>query len=244
MGNIDYKVFHSSATYKDKDLVFINGLGDPYQNHVDIFERLEALGYRIVVINTPGHGETDTLDHLDFDTLVEIVNEVVSREELETFILGGFSMGGAIATKFAEKYPNKVQELRLLAPYVYKFDSAIKHIPDAVRYSAHFSEHAWKNPSHKGLPLAKMNVLYLRRYLTLLQGYEIDYERVKDIPLLILYPEDDELINLENVREFASHFTNQDVVIVHELTHDIYFVSFEKLDELSKSLAMVTNLVK
>ena len=73
--------------------------------------------YRIVIPDLPGFGESGLAPDGDYgiDAQVEWVERFVTAIGLESFHLGGNSMGGWIAAAYAAKYPQRVKSLWLLA---------------------------------------------------------------------------------------------------------------------------------
>ncbi len=72
--------------------------------------------YRIVTLDLPGHGLTGSTPTGRYDTaeMVATVDGVASALGLDRFILGGNSMGGGVAWRYALAHPAKVQALLLI----------------------------------------------------------------------------------------------------------------------------------
>jgi len=70
---------------------------------------------RIITIDLPGHGLTDTFcDVHTTDFMARIVKEVLNSCGVDRCVLAGHSMGGYVALSFAEKYPYSLQGLCLI----------------------------------------------------------------------------------------------------------------------------------
>ncbi|MEX1255341.1 MAG: alpha/beta fold hydrolase [Dehalococcoidia bacterium] len=80
--------------------------------------------HRVVVYDMRGHGESEAPPEDDagyaMDTLVEDQRALMGHLGIEQAYLGGLSMGGSIAMRFALKYPQRVRALLL-------FDTAAGH---------------------------------------------------------------------------------------------------------------------
>ena len=74
--------------------------------------------YHVVIIDLPGHGESTKDLSLDYsiETQVENVHKIVQVLKLEPFHIAGNSMGGAISSLYAAKYPNKIKTVTLYDP--------------------------------------------------------------------------------------------------------------------------------
>lgn len=73
--------------------------------------------YRIVTIDMPAHGLTGAANDNDCYSnkgMADFVNAVADKIGLKKFAIGGNSMGGAVAARFAEDYPDRVTALILV----------------------------------------------------------------------------------------------------------------------------------
>lgn len=72
--------------------------------------------FRVVSIDMPGHGLTGAVPDGDYsqEAMVRVTKEVVDKLNLAKFALAGNSMGGAVAARFAEEYPDRVTHLILV----------------------------------------------------------------------------------------------------------------------------------
>lgn len=72
--------------------------------------------FRVVTMDMPGHGLTGAVPNKDYsqEGMVKFTLEVVNRLDLQRFAIGGNSMGGAIAARFAEEHPDRVSHLILV----------------------------------------------------------------------------------------------------------------------------------
>ena len=74
--------------------------------------------FRVIAVDLPGFGESDKpMDrHYTGRDQVGYLHEIVGALGLTSFHLGGNSMGGMIAARYAAAYPGEVKSLWLLAP--------------------------------------------------------------------------------------------------------------------------------
>lgn len=80
-----------------------------------VAERLGVAGYRVVAVDGPGFGASPLLDEEGYalDSLVELVQKLVVRLDLEPLVVMGHSWGGAIAVHYAAAHPENVSALVL-----------------------------------------------------------------------------------------------------------------------------------
>jgi pimeloyl-ACP methyl ester carboxylesterase len=72
--------------------------------------------FRVVTIDLPGHGLTGEVPSGDYSSaaMVSVVNELANKLGLEHFVIGGNSMGGSIALRYALDHPEKITGLVLI----------------------------------------------------------------------------------------------------------------------------------
>jgi pimeloyl-ACP methyl ester carboxylesterase len=72
--------------------------------------------YRIVTMDMPSHGLTGAVPSHDYSQkgMAAFVNNVADKLGLRKFVIGGNSMGGGVAARFAEDYPARVIALILV----------------------------------------------------------------------------------------------------------------------------------
>ena len=96
----------------------IHGLTTPSAVFDRLAPRLAAGGWRVLSYDLYGRGLSDSPARRHGRGLfLEQITELLQAEEVDQPVLAiGYSMGGAIATAFAEAHPLKVRGLCLLAP--------------------------------------------------------------------------------------------------------------------------------
>jgi pimeloyl-ACP methyl ester carboxylesterase len=72
--------------------------------------------FRVVAIDMPGHGLTGAVPSNDYSQagMVEFTKAMVDKIGLGKFAIAGNSMGGGVAARFAEEYPDRVTALILI----------------------------------------------------------------------------------------------------------------------------------
>jgi pimeloyl-ACP methyl ester carboxylesterase len=96
-------------------LVLIHGSNGSLFNWEPWASRLND-SFRVVSIDLPGHGLTGAVPSHDYSQrgFVEFTREVADKLLLRTFAIAGNSMGGGVAARFAETYPERVTKLILV----------------------------------------------------------------------------------------------------------------------------------
>jgi pimeloyl-ACP methyl ester carboxylesterase len=72
--------------------------------------------FHIVTMDLPGHGLTGAVPNDDYsqEGMVKFVDEVADALRLRKFTIGGNSMGGGVAARYAEEHPDRVTALILV----------------------------------------------------------------------------------------------------------------------------------
>ena len=101
-------------------VILVHGFSSPYFIYDNLYDILVRDGYRVLRYDLIGRGLSDRPEAVyDADFFVKQLHELT--EALvpgERFSLVGTSMGGIIVTRYAQKYPESVSRLILLAPAV------------------------------------------------------------------------------------------------------------------------------
>lgn len=99
-------------------LVAVHGLTTPSQVFDRLAPLLGALGYRVLTYDLYGRGLSDAPSgRQDRAFFTEQLRELLDALDLDAHItLMGYSMGGSIASAFAEEHPERIDRLILLAP--------------------------------------------------------------------------------------------------------------------------------
>ncbi len=104
-------------------LVLIHGLGGSSRNFSPIADEL-ASSHRVVAIDRPGSGysERPAMRSSSLADQAEVIAAVLMHLDIESAVIVGHSLGGAVALALALDYPRAVSRLVLLAPATTGFD--------------------------------------------------------------------------------------------------------------------------
>lgn len=98
-------------------LILVHGFGADKDNFTRVSGHLTAQ-YRVLIPDLPGFGESSKPENADYtvEKQAERVHAFAQAMGLRKAHLGGSSMGGAIITAYALKYPDETASLWLLGP--------------------------------------------------------------------------------------------------------------------------------
>lgn len=104
---------HVEVTGSGEPLLLIHGWGMHGGMWGSAAERL-ARDYRVLMVDLPGHGYSQKTITKDVDSLDAIVDELSAQFD-EPLNLCGWSLGGQVAMRWAQRYPQQVSRLALVA---------------------------------------------------------------------------------------------------------------------------------
>ncbi len=107
------------------------------------FSEQLAVDRQVICFDLPGHGRSDRVEPYSLEPLVDILASALPERSCA---LVGWSLGGAVALRLAEKYPDKVKSLILMASNPY-FLSAPGWPGVAPNILAEFTSNVQKNAS-------------------------------------------------------------------------------------------------
>lgn len=114
---------HDIAPYNNKVAVMVHGW--PLDSRLFEYQTniLPLYGYRVVLIDLRGFGKSDRpYDGYSYNRLAEDLYDVIKKLNLSNFTLAGFSMGGAIVSRYMKNYNGYgVKKLALISAAVPHF---------------------------------------------------------------------------------------------------------------------------
>ncbi|MEM9550846.1 MAG: alpha/beta hydrolase [Pseudomonadota bacterium] len=99
-------------------IVCVHGLTTPSFVWRGLAKGLSAMGYRVLIYDLFGRGYSDRVDGIqDAEFFNRQLEDLLADQKVGADItLVGYSMGGAIATSFAARFPERIRHLVLIAP--------------------------------------------------------------------------------------------------------------------------------
>ncbi|MBX2873403.1 MAG: alpha/beta hydrolase [Saprospiraceae bacterium] len=238
---------HYRVTGQGPSLVLLHGTGASLHTWEVWTEELKD-SFTIISLDLPAFGLTGPFPDRDYQIrhYTEFLDAFTEAIKLDSFALGGNSLGGLIAWRFALDYPQKVKQLILLdaggiprqdsgeSPLAFRLAKkpAIAAIMQKVTPKALFKKSLYEV---YGDP-EKVTPALLQRYFELFrrpgnrQAYVdrinqqdpiTDPDRLKEIeqPTLILWGETDAWIPLANARAFADRLPNDTLIVYPAVGH-------------------------
>ncbi len=227
-------------------LVLLHGTGSSLHTFDPWVESLKK-DRRVIRMDLPGFGLTGPFPDSNYSTdhYVEFLEEFLTHMKVRTCILGGNSLGGQIAWRFAAAHPKRVEKLILIdaAGYPRNIKSEpiafkIAGIPILNRILTYITPRSLVRSSVENVyaDKAKVDDPLVDRYyeLSLREGNRqalVDriksfkdpepIELIKDIkqPTLVLWGAEDLLIPVETARRFHEDLPNDTLVILAGTGH-------------------------
>lgn len=146
-------------------LVFLHGLGLNRRAYIRLLSRVAGLGFRVVAIDAPGHGDTRDLppDADGFSERTALVMRTLDVLGIEKAVLAGHSMGGRMAIHLAAVAPERALAAILVdAAAGSAFDATISTVTRSPKQMLHSVLGAIYDMHKDPLP---MQIGALNRYL-------------------------------------------------------------------------------
>ena len=86
-------------------VVLVHGITEHRRSWDPLFPRFLQAGYRVVLIDLRGHGDSSKIGPYDLATLASDVGHVLAAEGLDDALLVGHSLGGAVVSAYAAGGP-------------------------------------------------------------------------------------------------------------------------------------------
>lgn len=95
-------------------LLLLHGMPRDSGSWAGVAPELASAGHRVLAPDLRGHGRSARTDSYSLEEMREDVRQLADVLGLDRFVLGGHSMGGTVATLFAERYPGRLTGLILV----------------------------------------------------------------------------------------------------------------------------------
>jgi len=110
-------------------ILILHGWGGSSDSWTNTQEILAKKNYKIIVPDLPGFGKSGLPSFaLNVDEFCKILEKFISELGLDRFYLLGHSFGGALAVKYALKYPQKIKGLILVGAACFRRKNIKKRI--------------------------------------------------------------------------------------------------------------------
>ena len=210
---------NQEVPYRGKYLL-IHGLNDSPFLWKDVARELATRGFDVRAILLPGHGNTPRAQlNISYRSWLKASREHMAlyREPGKNFYLGGFSLGGVIATLLAAEKTNEIDGLLLFSP-AYK---SIIH--NSLRWAGIYSR--WEPWAFGGMIIEDNPVKYNSipintgsQYYKTTQALKRRWPRKRlNIPVLVVASNNDSVINIQHMEDsYKRGFIANKYMIVYD----------------------------
>lgn len=218
---------------KSYQLLFLHGVNDSAQNHLEMLEDLARKGFDVYSFNYPGFGGSAKFSLLSWDILVELATHFAQTKKLKDITVVGYSMGGTVSLLLLERSPLQIRELKLIAPFCLPISRKdISVLNKIMNYFKHYISHRSQMRSTIPDPL-KVDMLYtIQRYVELFFcPLGLNPEK-HDIAVHAVLLADDEVISNVQTAELLSRFPNHKIDVLDGVGHGIYYIENDYKQQL------------
>ena len=208
-----------------KTVLFIHGAGGT--GDIWIHQLSGIKGYNLIALDLPGHGRSEGFASDNIIAYQEFVWLFIQALQLETLVIAGHSMGGAIVMDLALSHPEALDGLifvnsaaRLpVNPKMLESMSRGEHPLAIIKYS--YSLRA--NPELLERATAEMKAVPVEVYLadfTACAGFNlVDRVKMIKLPVLILSGQDDQMTPLKFSEFLSKELPQSAMVVISDAGH-------------------------
>ena len=247
IGDHKIRYFESKAKDKEKNVLFIHGLGSSSERWLDIPEALSRY-FNTIAVDLIGFGESDKPQNLSYsiETLKKFILDFISGVHLDDkkISLIGHSLGGYIALETALSLAENGDKNELIEKLVLIDSSGLLKAPtpllqqylDAAMNPTHtkvkgvfekMAAHPWRLLpvivdifiNRINAPGAKYAFESAYHNSTTTQIELSRFKIIQDIPTLIIWGSEDKLIPVEHSQIFNGCFNNVQLEIIQDTGH-------------------------
>lgn len=237
----------------EKTIVFVHGYAgcaETWELQINRFAR----EYRVVVPDLRGHGQSDApYTHYTMSELLDDLDNIVQTLNLpEKFILVGHSFGGSICVEYANRYPERLEKLILIATTAeYPLPRIVNWI---VRLPTAFFRLWWKYR-----PRWNAEIHVMKRMLTnnMRRWKGWDYLRNITTPTLVITGERDNYFPRRLFEEAAQQIPGVEIYDVGAAKHKVQlerhtavnrvierFINQERLKDSWRAQTLTTRMIR
>lgn len=223
-------------TFRPYQVVYLHGFCDPFQNHMDLMQKIAAKGYEVYAINMPGHMQSEKWEHVTWEGLINLVAHFFFELKIKNPIIVGFSLGGGIGLQLASVPNIQIHSLKLIAPFCYPLNAISPRWVDNFMHAVIDTVSAMHIHPDKHDSVSKVSLSYIvPKYKDLFSAYSLQPEQVT-VPTTVLLLEKDHILENEQITSTLCRIDGCRFDTLKGQTHDIYYVADERIDEIVAKL--------
>lgn len=224
---INYKVFGSDLPAQaGNSLLILHGWGSNSDRWQKVAELVSGGNFLIIIPDLPGFGKSqEPKNAWSLDNYVEWTKEFSDMvpELSNGFYLLGHSFGGAVASKFAIKYNQKIEKLFLISAACIRKKTIKKQvlgrISKLVKIFSFFPYYNFIKKVFYKFILPKSDYPYFQGVMkeTYLKGISEDlsqYLSFVKIPTIIIWGDKDELTPISHAKTINKKIVNSKLIII------------------------------
>lgn len=161
--------YRELGSFEGQTLMIIHGWLGMSNHWLNIGRFLADCGYHVIIPDLPNHGRSFHTDMFSYDSMAHFLHDFLQKHSSDKPILMGHSMGGKIAMKMLDMYPNEYEKCIIIdiLPKDYPeltrkggiADIILKTPLSQFEYRKDLADHLQKSVSDKGwLTLLLQNV--------------------------------------------------------------------------------------
>lgn len=242
----DYQAhYYEGGANNGKVLVLLHGLSTDKNAFVTSIAEL-AKDYRVILPDLLAHGDNQALQDGDYSIggQVAFLNQLFDSINVRSFVIGGNSMGGHIATAYTYTHPEKVKGLIAVNATGMQLEneSVYQPFPDTIDrdfFKSTFSS-LFVTPPNFPAPIVGFMLDQLNAKVPVLNSL-VDQVQASDdfrlnekaqlirVPSLIVWGKQDTLTPLAYAEKFNTQLANSKLVVVDQAGHYPQFEQPEKV---------------
>ncbi len=220
------------------NVIYLHGFNFPFQNNMNLLEGLALEQINLWAINFPGHGNSEEIEEISWERLVDIVRAFIEERQLTDVILLGYSMGGGVSLKAIE-YGIPLSAVVLLCPFTisFKLDSAdptraIEAAREVLQQIAPTNKVNRKKPK----PWTGAITYILENYVRVFTDFTVNLEN-NTTPIEVTIAKEDKILLPEQIKETLKDVNKVKFKEIKHQGHDIYYIDDAKIDVLISTLS-------
>jgi len=226
---------------KGAPFIVLHGWGSCSDRWIKEIEIISEKGYQVIVPDLPGFGKSDKLERpWTVNDYVKWFEDFTKMLEIQDFYLLGYSFGGALASKIAVKYPQRVQKLFLVASAVIRKKTTKKgflaKISKLIKLFYFIPFYAFFRKAVYKFIIRKSDYIYTegimkQTYLNAVSddlSHHLSFIRV---PTVIIWGDKDQYVPVEEARIINEKIKNSKLIIIEGADHLIHKTMPEVLAE-------------
>ena len=246
-----YYRYSNNGKREQVPVILVHGAGGTHLHWPTQIRRLP--GYNVYALDLPGHGNSEGRGNQTIESYCVSILRWMDDIPIFRAVIVGHSMGGAIAQKLAQQYPERIVGLVLVGsgarlrvdPSILEYTSSQATFPIAVQL---IMEKAFSpNTNPKLIELAANNMEKIRPSVlhsdfTACNDFDM-MDSVKKIryPTLVICGQDDQLTPVRYSQYLASQIPKAELRIIPDAAHMVMLEQPQIVaDELSSFLKTLT----